>query len=204
MLIRTPKITNASGILTAQLSRFAFTDQNVWRYGSEANVTTTVRLEINTAANPTTTLVNAAAQRAAEAVGSGSGSAATTETVVATISQLVFAASKQDVILLWAAVVASCGVAGGSGASNTCTWKLRADSISGPILGQGSLTATDAVTGKGGVVGSASGTFHIFALHLPLATGFQTYVLTIQNTSGLGGTPNATTSYSLMAAAKSA
>ena len=160
-------------------------------------------------AAPTPNLISAAAQRVAIVRGfGGSYHATAAETVVATATNLVFAASKEDIILFWATVSVVDIVANGSGVANTLTWRIRANSIGGPILCSGAVTATDGATGKGGLgVNRADATFSEYGIHIPTALGFRSFVLTIQNSEATNPNINITTATangSLMVAAKSA
>lgn len=203
LLVRNAVIRNAAGVIQKRLGRYAFTTQGVWGYGAETNGTATVRLETVGQASPASALMSSAAQRAGSVTGINGSSLSTSETVVATLSNLVYINTTEDLVLYWAQIPLTLVVTLGGGASDTLTFRLRADSISGAILGSGSVSVSDGSTGKGGTANTARGLFLIIGIHRPAAVGFKTFVLTLQNSVG-SGVSTASLGGTVLAAAKSA
>lgn len=182
LYIRNPKITNAAGVLTVQLSRYAFTTQVVWKYGTETNSTATARLDTIAGAAPTVAVVNRAIVRTAfvKDTTTYTHTNSTTETIKATFSNVIFAETTEDVVpieIIINSLSAHCGAA----FDNVGTLRIRETDVSGTELFRFSVTATPA-GGKGGAAqfGTISWAFD-FTTWIPAALGSRTLVLTLNN-----------------------
>jgi hypothetical protein len=204
LLFRNPAIRDASGLLTLQLTRYTSLTQGIWKYGADANVTATIRQELASGSNPTPNMSTLAVGRASEVSSAGGNTTSTAETTIATLSNFAYIQTLDDVLPLWWILYLIVQTGAGAG-NNTGTFRIRADSIAGAILGTISLTAIDGSTSKSSFGPNRMDfTWVSFVLHKPSAVGYKTLLLTAQNSNAAGAGEVCTMSGKLMGWAKSA
>ncbi len=209
MFIRNPRITTAAGVLTDPWTRFGFTDQTLWKYGTETNATVTKRRETVAGATPTESVMNLAVGRggAARTIGETVNSTNdTTERTLITFTALHFAASLNDVVrwLLKGRITVSYSTGVGS---TTVTYRVRRASLTGPILATWTLTVNDSGAPAKGAPTGTVGAFTIgtiFNQYNVTSLGNEDIVFTSQKSSTAIGTNIAYENMQMMSWVKSA
>ncbi|HJR01833.1 MAG TPA: hypothetical protein VKA83_09390 [Methylomirabilota bacterium] len=184
MLVRNAVITSTAVGNPAALifGRYAFSDQGVWKYGSESNATTTKRIEVIGGATPTPLITNLAVNRG----GAGEGSlgvttdSGATETIAVTLPALDEIVSLNDIVRWWIRASISFNDAFSRAVALEVTWRVRHGGLTGAILQTWIQSLNGGV--KGGGTSMSSVIPAIFSVFRPAATGLKDVVLTYQRT----------------------
>jgi hypothetical protein len=170
------------------ISRFAFVDQTLWKYGVETNAgTPVVRLEVIGGAAPSINMVNLGMSR----VGlwhdaTGYSRTATGDAVMATMTNFVFISTVEDIVRL--EIIAALQTDHTGVNFNNAVYRVRENNISGAILFELALSATAGSAGKGTTVaGRAVANMRDFTYWKPGSVGFKTICITASATDGTDG-----------------
>lgn len=193
MYIRNPRITTAAGLLAFQLTRFAFVNQVVWAYGTETNVTATMRREIATGAATSTGIANLAVNRGgyAENIGDLVDTTSTTaELTLYTFTAIDEIVTASDIVRFWfKGRISATAPTPGAGNVAIITYRLRRGSLTGPVLSTWTLAVNDAGTpAKGTGADGTNAAFTIatiFGLYVPSVLGSEDFVVTVQRNTTL-------------------
>lgn len=179
MLIKLPRITTAAGEVQALPSRFGPVKAALWPFGSDDNVTVTVRRESLGSMTTTESIMENAVTRGALITTTGlvkntGGVDPIAEQVLFTFANIAFVNGIHDTIRMWVQWHAK--INGG-----IFTIRVREGGITGTIIYSSVIDFAGGGKGVGGA--STGGPYSNFTIEEPTSLGFFTYVLTAECTN---------------------
>lgn len=196
MLIRRARITNTSGNVLESFVRSSFSNQAVWRLGGESGVSSVTAIrEYQGQGIGTEGLMALAVTRGGIITGSSSlAKYYPAETVVVTLSNIIFIAAITDTIRFWWRIDLRAQV---GDFTDTFTWRVRRTNVTGPILATYSLAFSKA---PGDVTFDRSDLY----IDVPATLGWHSYVITQQQTTNDAGAVGQVKLFRAMTLARSA